>query len=148
MKVVNRKARYNYEFLEKTEAGIVLTGQEVKSVKEGRIILGNAYVRIKDNEVFLVNAHIPGYRFANPRDYEPARERKLLLHKKEILRLQKKMEGKNLTLVPISCYTLRGRIKLKLALARGKKKWQKKDKIKRKDLQREVERELKEAVKF
>lgn len=148
MKVVNRKARYNYEFLEKTEAGMVLTGQEVKSIKEGRINLENAHVRIKDNEIFLVNAHVPVYRFASPKDYEPARQRKLLLHKKEILRLQKKMEGRNLTLVPISCYTLRGRIKLSLALARGKKKWQKKERIKRKDLQREVERELKEAVKF
>lgn len=144
MKVINRKARYNYDFLEKIEAGIVLTGQEVKSVKEGSMSLENSHVRIRNGEAFLVNVHISPYRFARVKDYEPKRERKLLLHKKEILRLEKKMEGRNLTLIPVSCYTIRGRIKVGLALSRGKKKWEKREKIKRKDLEREAEQVLKE----
>lgn len=144
MKVVNRKARYNYDFIEKVEAGIVLKGQEVKSVKEGRMSLEGAFVRIKDGEAILVNANVPPYRFADTHDYEPTRERKLLLHKKEILSLQKKMEGRNLTLVPVSCYTIRGKIKIRIALARGKKRWEKREAKKRKDIEREVERILRE----
>lgn len=142
MKIINRKARFNYEFLEKIEAGIVLTGQEVKSVKEGRMDLLNAHVRIINSEAILVGANIPAYRFARPENYEPDRSRKLLLRKKETLNLQKKMESKNLTLIPVSCYTNRGRIKMELALARGKKQHEKREKIKKRDIQREQEREV------
>jgi len=143
LKIINKKARYNYEFLEKMEAGIVLTGAEVKSVKKGRIRLDEAFVRIDPNgEVWLTNAHIHPYEFADNRNYQPTRSRKLLLHKKEILSLTKKMEGSNLTTVPISCYTKQGVVKLELALAKGKKKWEKKEKIKRRDLDREMRREL------
>lgn len=143
MKVVNHKARYNYDFLEKFEAGIALTGPEVKSVKKGQIKLAESFVRIDSKgEVWLVNCHIHPYQFADNRDYQPTRSRKLLLHKKEILSLVKKMEAKNLTIVPASCYIRRGRIKLELALAKGKKKWQKKEKIKKRDLERDLEREL------
>ena len=147
MKIINRKARYNYEILEQIEAGIILTGAEVKSVKKGQIKLEESFVRIDpDLQVWLINAHIHPYQFADNRDYNPRRSRKLLLHKKESLALAKKMEGKNLTLVPTACYTLKGRIKLEVALARGKKTWQKKEIIKQRDIEREMERELKDAI--
>lgn len=143
MKIINRKARYNYEFLDKFEAGIVLTGPEVKSVKKGQIKLDDSFVRIDSNyEAWLVNVHIHPYQFADNRNYEPTRSRKLLLHKKEILSLVKKMEGRNLTIIPVSCYTSRGKIKLQLALAKGKKKWEKREKIKKRDLEREQAREI------
>lgn len=143
MKVVNRKARFNYELLEKFEAGIVFSGAEVKSVKKGQIKLDDAFVRIDPNqEVWLINCHIHPYAFANNSHYDPKRSRKLLLHKKETLALQKRIEGKNLTIVPVSCYTHNNTIKLELALARGKKTWQKKEKIKERDLEREMERDL------
>ena len=142
MRVVNRRAKRDYQILEKYEAGIVLTGPEVKSVKGGRIRLEESFVRIKDNEAFLVNAEIPFYLPAGKRDYDPRRERKLLLHKKEILNLALKTAHSSLTIVPISCYTKHGLVKLTIALARGKRKWEKKEAIKRRDLEREVEREL------
>lgn len=144
MKVVNKKARFNYQFLEKLEAGIVLTGSEVKSVRQGRIRLDDSFVRIDPKgEVWLINSHIHPYIFADNRSYDPARSRKLLLHKKEILTLAKKMEGKNLTLIPTACYSRKRSIKLELALARGRKKWEKKEKIKKRDIEREMRRELK-----
>ena len=143
LKIINRKASYNYEFLEKIETGIVLAGAEVKSAKKGQIKLDEGFVRIDENgEAWLVNANIYPYQFADNRNYQPTRSRKLLLHKKEILRLAKKMEGRNLALVPTACYTKKGVIKLEIALAKGKNKWEKKEKIKKRDIQREMEREL------
>jgi len=145
MKVANRKARYNYQILETLEAGIVLTGAEVKSVKQGRISLEEAFIKIDPHqEAWLVNCHIAGYQFANNQDYKPRRKRKLLLHKKETLYLVKKKQAGKLTIIPVSCYTTRGKIKVKLGLARGKKKWQKKDKKKRRDLDRQAKRALKD----
>ena len=144
MKIVNRKARFNYHFLEKFEAGIVLTGPEVKSIRQGQISLNDAFVRIDNNlEAWLINAHIHPYAFANNSNYEAKRSRKLLLHKKEILSLLKKMEGKNLTIVPVSCYLKKQKVKLELALARGKKTWDKRLAKKKKDLDREIKREMK-----
>lgn len=136
MKVVNRKARYEYEILEKYEAGIKLKGHEVKSIKEGRIKLEGSYVKIIDNEAYLINAHIPLYQYAVDPDYEPSRSRKLLLHKKEILNLKDNVKEKNLTIVPLACYTLKRNIKVRIGLARGKKKWDKRRKIKERELQR------------
>lgn len=144
MKVINRKAKFNYDFLEEFETGIILTGAEVKSVKKAQISLNEAFVKIDVNgEVWLVNSHIHPYKFADNRNYDPTRSRKLLLHKKEILSLLKKMEGRNLTLIPVLCYTFRGKVKLKIALARGKKQWEKREKIKKKDLEREMARSIK-----
>jgi SsrA-binding protein len=144
MRVINRKAKFNYEFLERLEVGIVLTGAEVKSAKKGQIKLDDAFVRIDEKgETWLVNAHIHPYQFADNRNYNPTRSRKLLLHKKEILSLSKKMEGRNLSLVPTACYLKKGSIKLEIALARGKKRWQKKEKIKQRDIEREMAREMK-----
>jgi len=143
MKVVNRKARYNYEILEKIEAGIVLSGPEVKSIKEGRIKLDDAFVKYLNGELWLVNAHIHPYKFADVRNYEPARSRKLLFHRQEILSLQKKIEGRNLTLVPLTCYNKGPKIKLDIGIGRGKKHWEKREKIKKRDLNKEIERTLK-----
>lgn len=142
MIIRNRRARYDYQLFEKIEAGIVLTGPEVKSVKQGKMSLEEAFVKITDSEAFLYNAHVHPYPFADNRDYDPRRTRKLLLHKKELISLSSKMKQRNLTLVPVSCYTKRGRIKLKIALAKGKKKYEKREAKKRRDIEREMEREL------
>lgn len=142
MKVVNRKAKYNYYLLDTLEAGVVLTGAETKSAKQGKISLNEAYVRIMDQGVELINAHIAPYKYADQKNYDPQRTRRLLLHKKEILRLYKKMEGKNLTLVPTAAYTKNGRVKIEIALAKGKKKWDKREVIKRRDLDRQARKEL------
>jgi SsrA-binding protein len=144
MKVYNRRARFDYYLLERLEVGIVLTGAEVKSVKKNKIKLRESFVRLASEGAFLVNAHIPPYKFADNRAYEPTRSRKLLLHKREILSLAKKIEGKNLTLVPVSCYTKKGKIKLEVALARGKRKWDKRAAVRKRDLDREMARELRE----
>lgn len=146
MKVFNRQARYEYFLLERFEAGIALTGGEVKSVKEGRIRLDESYVRLLTDGAWLINATIAPYRYASNRDYKPARSRRLLLHGKEILSLTKKMESKNLALVPVSCYTKKGKIKLEVALARGKKSWDKRAAIRQRDLNREAQREMRGKV--
>lgn len=143
MKIVNKKARFRYQLQDRFEAGIVLTGAEVKSVREGRISLAEAYVRLHNQEVFLINANIAPYKFADNRGYEPTRTRKLLLHRKEITSLSHKLESKNLVMVPTAIYTQGKRIKLEVSLAKPKKLWQKKEAIKKKDLERETERELK-----
>lgn len=142
MKIVNRRARHDYHLLEKFEAGIELTGPEVKSVKNGRMKLECSFVKIGDGQAFLLNAHISPYQFADQRDYDPTRPRRLLLRKKELISLQTKMKQRRLTLVPLSCYTKGRWIKLAIALARGKKKYEKKEVKKRQDLEREMEREL------
>jgi len=145
MKIINRKAKYNYQILDKIEAGISLRGAEVKSIKKGQASLSDSYVNIdQNNEAWLINAHVSPYQPAQQKGYDPKRTRKLLLHKKQALSLKKKMEGKNLTIIPTKMYTKRGIIKLEIALARGKKKWQKKEKIKKQDIARETQRVLKE----
>jgi len=144
-RVVNRKARFDYELLEKVEAGIILTGAEVKSVKQGQISLKESFVRIDDSgEVWLVNAHIHPYKFANNQDYEPTRSRKLLLKKTEILGLLKKIEGKNLTLIPTAIYTRKNKIKIEVAIGKGKKKWDKRRTIKEREGKREARAAMKE----
>lgn len=146
MKITNRRAYHDYHILDKFEAGIKLTGPEVKSVKLGRFNLAGGFVKISGSEAYLVNTDIPPYPFARQEDYSPKRSRKLLLHKKEIISLKTKTEQKRLTIVPLSCYTKHGLLKLKLALAKGKKKWDKREEKKRKDWEREVERELREKL--
>lgn len=142
-KIINRKARFKYELFDRLEAGIVLTGQEVKSIKGGHLSLGEAFVRAKDNELFLVNAQVPVYQAARIDNYDPTRTRKLLLKKSEILHWQKKAEAKNYNIVATAAYTKRGVIKIEIALAKGKKKYQKKETIKKRDQERETERVLK-----
>jgi SsrA-binding protein len=141
--VVNRKARRDYDLLESFEAGMALSGTEVKSLREGKANLKDSYAKIRAGEVFLVNAHISPYSHGNVQNHEPLRERKLLLHKAEIKRLTGKTEQKGLTLIPLKVYFERGRAKVELALARGKREYDKRETIKRRDTQREIERELK-----
>lgn len=145
MKVYNRNLNREYEVVEKYEAGVSLTGAEVRSVKEGNIKLDGAHIKILGNVVALINAQIPIYKYSRPEGYEPSRTRKLLLHKREILRLRTKLAGGgNLTIVPISCYNKKGLIKLEIALAKGRKIWEKKKVEKIRDEKRRVEKELKE----
>jgi SsrA-binding protein len=140
----NKKGLHNYQIIEEFEAGIVLTGQEVKSVKNGHINLAGSYVRIKGGEVWLVGAQIPKYKHAGELpDYDPQRTRKLLLKNKEIKYLAGKSQEKGLTLIPVSVYTKRSKIKLGIGLARGKKKQDKREIIKKRDDSRKINRALK-----
>ena len=142
--IKNKKAYFNYEILEKFEAGIKLLGFEVKSIKQGHGSLRGAYAIIKESEIFLVNAYIPPYQPANaPKDHDPYRERRLLLNKKEIARLVGFEKQKGLTIVPLSMYNKRGKIKVEIAVARGKKKHDKREVIKKRDMEREIGRKLK-----
>ena len=140
----NRKARFNYEFLEKYETGIELVGTEVKSVRSGQMSLEGAFVIIRGGEAFLINSNIPPFQPKNaPLDYDPLRNRKLLLTKKEIKELSENEKNKSLTIVPISVYNKNRKIKLEIALAKGKKKFDKRETIKKRETDREIRREYK-----
>ncbi len=147
MKIINRKATFDYTILDRVEAGIQLGGAEVKSVRGGHASLEGAFVRVVGTEIFLVNAQIFPYIYARPEGYDPKRTRKLLLHKKEIIALKTKTEGANLTLVPLSWYTKGPHIKLEVGLARGKKQYEKRDKKRREDQKRELEQEYRGKIK-
>ena len=141
----NKKATYNYEILEKFEAGLVLFGQEVKSIRTGHINLSGSYVKFNRNEPFLVGVKIPPYQPNNAgADYDEERQKKILLNKKEINYLLAKASQKGFSLIPLKIYDNSGRIKLEFGLAKGKKKFDKKEKIKKRDIEREVNRELSE----
>ncbi|MEA3272546.1 MAG: SsrA-binding protein SmpB [Patescibacteria group bacterium] len=143
---INKKALFDYEILEKLEAGLVLTGQEVKSVKNGQINLKGSYVTLKDGEAYLLNAHISPYKKAGIlKDYNPTRSRKLLLHKKELTRLIGKSQEKGLTIIPLKVYTKgRGKIKIEIGIGRGKKKYEKRETIKKREVEREIRQKMKE----
>jgi SsrA-binding protein len=143
MRIFNRNARRSFTILEKVEAGISLLGAEIKSIRQGRVDLGESFVRIKNSEAWLFNAYIHPYKGSESLGLDPQRARRLLLHKSQILSLSGKVSQKGLTIVPISLYTKRNLAKLEIGLARAKKKFEKKEAKKRKDLEREVERELK-----
>ena len=146
MKVLteNKKAYFDYQILEKFEAGMILIGQEVKSIKLGRISLKGSYVILRNEEVFLIGASIPAYQPKNaPPDYEPERWRKLLLNKAEIKKLIGKTKQKGLTLIPLKVYTKHAKIKLEFGIGRGKKKIDKRESIKKRETEREIQRELK-----
>jgi SsrA-binding protein len=143
----NRKAYFNYQILEKFEAGISLLGQEVKSLKTRGVNLAGTYVVIKQEEAFWLGANVPPYQPKNaPPDYAPERSRKLLLRKSEIKYLIGKSRQKGLTLMPLKLYTKNGKIKLEFALAKGKKEFDKREEIKKREFQREKERLLKEKI--
>ena len=135
----NRKARYDYFIDESVEAGIVLLGPEVKSLREGRCSLVDSHARVKHGEVYLHNMHITPYPYAHHVELDPVRPRKLLLKKKEIQRLIGKTEGKGYTLIPTKVYFSKGRAKVEVALAKGKRKYDKRRALKEKELKREVE---------
>jgi SsrA-binding protein len=141
----NKKATFDYEIKETLEAGIVLTGQEVKSIKNGWASLKGAYVVPRtDGSIHLINAFVPPYQPANaPANYQADRSRQLLLTRKEITSLTNQTKERGLTLVPLKLYTKKGKIKLEIALARGKKKFDKREKIKRKEIDQKIRRALK-----
>lgn len=159
MKVINQKARFGYELGERLEVGIVLTGAEAKAMRLGQVDLGNAHVKIfaksgthsassgrgagelkSISELWVVNMHIFPYKFADAKKFEPTRTRKLLVAKKELVVLETKMKTGRLTLVPTAVYTKGSLVKLEIALARGKRKWEKREDIKRRDVERDLGR--------
>jgi SsrA-binding protein len=139
----NRKAFHDYHLLETFEAGLVLLGTEVKAIREGRVNLRDSFARVEDGEVYLYNVNISPYSHRGYADHEPLRRRKLLLHRNEILKLVGKTVEKGMTLVPVRMYLKNGRVKVAISLAKGKKEYDKRETIKR----REVDRETRAAIK-
>ncbi len=139
----NRKARRDYFIVAEYEAGLMLKGTEVKSLRQGRANLKDSYARIKNGEVFVYQLHIAPYPFAYYDNHDPLRPRKLLLHKHEIKRLYSKVNEKGHTLVPLRLYFKNGKVKIVIAVAKGKRKYDKREAIKRRDQQRDLDREIK-----
>jgi len=139
MQVLNKRAKFDYNLLESYEAGAELLGGEVKAIRQGKIDLSNSFAKVIDDEVFLVNANIP---VKDKKNYSPSRTRRLLLHKDEIISIKTKIKAKKLTLVPTKMYTKGRLVKVQIALAKSKLKFEKKEAIKRKDIEREIAREL------
>ena len=142
MKITNKKAYFNYQISETFEAGINLLGYEVKSVRLGKADLTGSFIKIVGGEAYLLNAKIFPYQNAQIENYEDNRTRKLLLHKQQIISLKSKVEGSNLSLVPVSLYIKKGFVKVEVGLGKGKKQYEKRESIKKKDVQRDIEREL------
>ena len=139
----NRKAFFNFEIEDTFEVGICLMGSEVKSLRDGKANLSDSYGKIRNGEIFLVDCHISPYSQANRENHEPLRERKLLLHKQEIKKLTGKVAERGYSLVPLRMYFKNGKVKLEMGLARGKKNYDKRESIKKKDQRRELERMMK-----
>ncbi len=140
--ITNRKAFHDYFIDETYEAGLSLLGTEVKSIRNGRINLKDSYVIIKDNEVFLLNCHISPYSHGNIENHDPLRVRKLLLNKREINKLWEKLSQKGFSLIPLKVYFKRGKAKVEIGLAKGKRKYEKRETLKAKEARREIERHL------
>lgn len=140
----NRKALHDYHVLETVEAGLVLMGSEIKSLREGRVSLREAYARPDDGELWLIGAHIAQYPAAAQFNHEPTRKRKLLLHRSQILELTRSVNEGGLTLVPLRLYLKRGRAKVELALVRGKRMYDKRESIAKREAQRQIERAIKQ----
>lgn len=150
MKVVatNKTAYHNYEILENFEAGISLVGSEVKAIREGRISLKESYAEVRDGSIVLVKCHISPYEAANIFNHDPLRVRRLLLHKREIRRLTGKIRERGLTLIPTKViFNDRGKVKIELGLARGKKEYEKREAIKKRDTDREIRAEIKKRLR-
>lgn len=144
MEILNRKARYDYEIEDTYEAGIVLTGTEIKSIREGKVNIKDSYAIIRNNEIYLLNTHISTYKEGNIFNHEETRTRKLLLHKNEIRKINDKIKIKGLTIVPLKVYFVRGKAKVEIGIARGKHTYDKKETIKQRDIDREMKKSLKE----
>lgn len=143
MEINNRKAKYNYQIIDKIEAGIVLTGTEIKSIRNGKANLKDSYAIIKNGECFLLNMHISPYDNGNLFNHEELRTRKLLLHKKEILKLNDKIKLEGFTLVPLKLYLVKGKAKILLGIAKGKKTYDKRESIKKRDIERNIQKQIK-----
>lgn len=144
--VQNRRATFEYEILERLEAGLALTGSEVKSIRDGRCSLGEAYCQFKGDELFLYQAHVGEYTQAHDRNHLPLRARKLLLHRRELDHLTEAVGQAGLTLIPLALIGRSGRIKLEMALCRGKKTYDKRSTIKEREQKREIDRAIRERV--
>ena len=142
MRIVNKKALHNYHILEKIEAGIVLSGSEVKSIRNGRLDLGESHIRVLNGEAYLINANIPRYSQTSQKEYDAQRSRKLLLHKSQIDALMGKTTGQGVTMVPVSLYEKNNKFKIEVGLAKSKKEFDKRKIIKERDHIRRVEQEL------
>ncbi len=142
MEIRNKKANFNYEILEDIEAGIALTGTEIKSIRSGKADIKDSYVRIKNNEAYILNMYIAKYEEGNQFNHEETRERKLLLHKKEIKNLKKESEKDGISLIPLKIYIKKGKAKVLVGTGKGKKLYDKKESIKKRDLEREARKYL------
>ncbi len=143
MEINNRKAKYDYQIFETIEAGIVLTGTEIKSIREGKVNLKDSYAKIKNGEAIIINMHISHYDKGNIFNHNETRTRKLLLHKKEILKLNDKIRLDGFTLVPIKLYFKKNKAKLLLGIAKGKKDYDKRESIKKRDIERDIRTRIK-----
>ena len=143
MEINNRKAKFDYTILEEIEAGMVLKGTEVKSIKDGKANIKDSYAIIKNGEVYFLNMHISEYKEGNIFNHEETRTRKLLLHKKEILKLRDKVDLQGLTLIPLKVYFKKNKAKVLLGLAKGKKTYDKRESIKERDIKRNLEKNYK-----
>lgn len=138
----NRRAFYDYTIEDKLECGIVLQGTEVKSLRGGKFSFSDSYARIRDEELWLIGLHIAEYSHGNIHNHEPLRDRKLLIHRQELKRLKRKVDERGFTLIPLTIYLKRGRIKVEVGLCRGKKSYDKRESIKERDQKREADREI------
>ena len=143
MEIINRKAKFNYQIFDTVEAGIVLTGTEIKSLRLGKANIRDSYVRVKDNEMYIINMHISSYENGNIFNHDETRERKLLLHKKEIFKFRDKIKLEGYTIVPLKVYLKNGRAKVLVGLAKGKKNYDKREDIKKRDIERNIRARLK-----
>ena len=143
MEINNRKARYNYQIIDKIEAGIVLTGTEIKSIRDGKANITDSYASVKNGEAFLINMHISTYENGNIFNHDETRTRKLLLHKNEILKLNDKVRIEGFTLIPLKVYLKNGRAKVLVGICKGKKNYDKREDIKKRDIERELRSKLK-----
>lgn len=143
MEILNKKASFNYYILDEIEAGIVLTGTEVKSVRKGSVDLKDSYIRIKNNEVFIINMYIAKYEEGNIFNHDEREERKLLLHKKEIKKLKIENDIDGNSLIPLKVYFNKNKVKVLLGLCKGKKTYDKREVLKEKEIKRKIEREIK-----
>ena len=143
MEILNRRARYDYFILEEIEAGIVLTGTEIKSIRLGKVNLKDSYAIIRNEEIYLLNTHISSYEKGNIFNHEENRTRKLLLHKNQIKKLQNKVTLEGCTLIPLKIYFVKGKAKVLIGLCKGKKNYDKRESIKERDIQRELQKGLK-----
>ena len=144
IEIKNKKALFDYEIFDTYEAGIVLTGTEIKSIREGKANLKDSYAIIKNNEAYLLNMHISHYDKGNRFNHDETRTRKLLLHKKEILKIRDKIAIKGFTLIPLKLYFSKNHLKVLLGIGKGKKTYDKRETIKKRDMEREVRKQLKQ----
>lgn len=143
MEIQNRKAKYDYDILETYEAGIVLKGTEIKSIRKGAANLKDSYALIRNGEIYIIGMHISKYEEGNIFNHDETRTRKLLLHKKEIKKIKGNVEKEGMTIIPIKLYFKKNKVKILLAVAKGKKNYDKRESIKKKDIERQMQKEYK-----